>query len=101
MDISPRVVNEVEFVWAQGTYHSSIDGGQFATSASVNSALTNNWAYHDPYGRVPAVSITGITGFSAGSRRGKNATSIAPTLITWRSLWASTHSGLASRFSRC
>jgi hypothetical protein len=65
--ISPRIVNEVEFVYAQGTYNSTIAGGQFATSTSVNSALTNNWAYKDPYGRVPAVSITGVQGFSPGS----------------------------------
>lgn len=65
--ISPNVVNEVEFVWSQGTYYSAIQSGQFATSSSVNSTLTNNWAYNDPYGRVPAVGISGITGFSAGS----------------------------------
>ncbi len=65
--ISPSIVNEVEFVWAQGTYHSSIDSGQFATSATANSALTNNWAYKDPYGRVPAITITGLQGFSPGS----------------------------------
>lgn len=65
--ISPRIVNEVEFVWAQGTYHSSIDSGQFATSSAANSALTNNWAFKDPYGRVPAITITGLQGFSPGS----------------------------------
>jgi hypothetical protein len=65
--ISPKIVNEVEFVWAQGTYHSSIDSGQFATSSTANSALTNNWAYKDPYGRVPAINITGLQGFSPGS----------------------------------
>ena len=65
--ISPKIVNEVEFVYAQGTYNSTIASGQFATSAAVNSALTNNWAYKDPYGRVPAVSITGVQGFSPGS----------------------------------
>ncbi len=65
--ISPKIVNEVEFVYAQGTYNSTIASGQFATSATVNSALTNNWAYKDPYGRVPAVSITGVQGFSPGS----------------------------------
>jgi len=65
--ISPKIVNEVEFVYAQGTYNSTIAGGQFATSSTVNSALTNNWAYKDPYGRVPAVSITGVQGFSPGS----------------------------------
>ncbi|MDR3739570.1 MAG: carboxypeptidase regulatory-like domain-containing protein [Terracidiphilus sp.] len=65
--ISPKVVNEVEFVYSQGTYNSTIAGGQFATSSTVSSALTNNWAYKDPYGRVPAIGITGVTGFSAGS----------------------------------
>jgi hypothetical protein len=65
--ISPKVVNEVEFVYSQGTYNSTIESGQFATSSDVNGALTNNWAYTDPYGRVPAVSITGVTGFSPGS----------------------------------
>jgi len=66
--ISPKVVNEFEFVWAQGTYGSSIAGGQFATSSTVNGALTAGTSvYPDPYGRVPAVSIVGVTGFSAGS----------------------------------
>jgi hypothetical protein len=65
--INPKVVNEFEFVWSQGTYFSNIKSGQFATSSSVGSALTNNWAYTDPYGRVPGVYITGVTGFSAGS----------------------------------
>jgi hypothetical protein len=65
--ISPKVVNETEFVWSQGTYHSSIAGGQFATSSSVASSLTGNWAYADPYGRVPSVGINGVTGFTAGS----------------------------------
>jgi hypothetical protein len=65
--ISPKIVNEVEFVYAQGTYNSTIESGQFATSSTVNSALTNNWAYKDPYGRVPAITITGLQGFSPGS----------------------------------
>ena len=64
--INPNVVNEFEFVWSQGTYFSSINSGQFATSSAINSALTNQWS-PDPYGKVPAVSITGVTGFSAGS----------------------------------
>jgi len=66
--ISPKVVNEFEFVYAQGTYNSTIASGQFATSSTVNGALTPGTAvYPDPYGRVPAVSIIGVTGFSAGS----------------------------------
>jgi hypothetical protein len=65
--ISPTIVNEVEFVYAQGTYNSTIASGQFATSPTLFKAMTNNWAYTDPYGRMPAVSITGIQGFSPGS----------------------------------
>ena len=53
-------------MWSQGEYHSAIAGGQFATSSAINSALTNQWS-PDPYGKVPAVSIIGITGFNAGS----------------------------------
>ena len=65
--ISPRVVNEVEFVYAQGTYNSTIASGQFATDPTVFKAMTNNWAYTDPYGRMPAIGVTGIQGFSPGS----------------------------------
>ncbi len=66
--ISPKIVNEVEFVWAQGTYHSTIASGQFATSSAVIAALTpGTEVYPDPYGRVPNVSISGVTGFSSGS----------------------------------
>ncbi len=64
--INPKVVNELEFVWSQGEYHSAIKSGQFATSSAINGALTNQWS-PDPYGKVPAIAITGVTGFSAGS----------------------------------
>jgi len=66
--ISPRLVNELEFVYAQGTYHSSFAGTVFANNPTALSALSaNTQKYNDPYGRLPAVSITGIQGFSAGS----------------------------------
>ncbi|MGA2537654.1 MAG: TonB-dependent receptor, partial [Terracidiphilus sp.] len=66
--ISPTVVNEVEFVYSQGTYHSSFIGTPFADSASALSSLQSGTEeFKDPYGRLPAVNITGITGFSAGS----------------------------------
>ena len=64
--ISPKVVNEFEFAYSQGTYFSSINSGQFATSSAINGQLTNQWS-PDPYGKVPAISITGVTGFNAGS----------------------------------
>lgn len=65
--ISPRIVNEVEFAWAQGTINASYQSGVFANNSKYTSALTNNWPYTDPYGRMPAVSITNITGFGPGS----------------------------------
>jgi Carboxypeptidase regulatory-like domain/TonB-dependent Receptor Plug Domain len=66
--ISPKIVNEVEFVYAQGTYHSTFIGTPFANSASALSALQpGTEEFKDPYGRLPAVNITGVTGFSAGS----------------------------------
>jgi hypothetical protein len=66
--ISPRIVNELEFVYSQGTYHSSFIGSPFATSATALSALQpNTEQFKDPYGRLPGVGITGLTGFSPGS----------------------------------
>jgi hypothetical protein len=53
--ISPRIVNEVEFAYSQGTINVSLSG--VANSASFNSALTNNTAYTDPYGRIPSVFV--------------------------------------------
>jgi hypothetical protein len=66
--ISPTIVNELEFVYSQGTYNSSFQSGQFANSATALSALQpNSEQFNDPYGRLPAINITGVTGFSAGS----------------------------------
>ncbi len=67
--ISPRMVNEAEFAYTQGTISSSFTPGSIATSASVASQLTNNTAYTDPYGRIPGVSFPtgGITGYGYGS----------------------------------
>jgi outer membrane receptor protein involved in Fe transport len=64
--ISPTAVNEFEFAWAQGTIAANIKPGQFATSSTVNGELTDQWPA-DPYGKVPAVSIVGVTGFNPGS----------------------------------
>ncbi|MGA2806830.1 MAG: TonB-dependent receptor [Terracidiphilus sp.] len=66
--ISPTIVNELEFVYAQGTYHSTFIGTPFADSSTALSALApGTEKYKDPYGRLPAISINGVTGFSAGS----------------------------------
>ncbi len=66
--ISPKIVNEFEFVYAQGTYFSQFEANQFSNNATAYAALQpNTQKYNDPYGRMPAVSITGVQGFSAGS----------------------------------
>jgi hypothetical protein len=65
--ISPTMVNEVEFAYSQGTISGALSGA--ANSPSVLSALTNNYAYTDPYGRIPSVTINdgSVTGVSQGS----------------------------------
>jgi Carboxypeptidase regulatory-like domain/TonB-dependent Receptor Plug Domain len=65
--ISPRMVNEVEFAYSQGTINSVLSGP--ANSPSVLSSLTNNLASPDPYGRIPSVTILdgSVTGVSQGA----------------------------------
>ena len=46
---------------------STISSGQFATSICDQQRADQSTGRLDPYGKVPAVSITGVTGFSAGS----------------------------------
>jgi hypothetical protein len=66
--ISPTIVNELEFVYSQGTYHSSFTGTPFADSASALASLSpQTQKYQDPYGRLPGVAINNIQSFSAGS----------------------------------
>jgi hypothetical protein len=67
--ISPRMVNEAEFAYSQGTISASFTPGSIATSPTVSSALTNNTVYKDPYGRIPGISFLGgtIQGFAYGS----------------------------------
>jgi outer membrane receptor protein involved in Fe transport len=61
------MVNEVEFAYSQGTINGALSGP--ANSPSVLSSLTNNYAYQDPYGRIPSVTINdgSVTGVSQGS----------------------------------
>ncbi|HEX3660448.1 MAG TPA: TonB-dependent receptor [Acidobacteriaceae bacterium] len=67
--LSPKLVNEAEFAYSQGTISSSFTPGSIATSPSIASQLTNNTAYKDPYGRIPGISFVGgaIQGFAYGS----------------------------------
>jgi Carboxypeptidase regulatory-like domain len=65
--ISPKMVNEVEFAYSQGTINSVLSGP--ANSPSVLSSLTNNLSNPDPYGRIPSVTILdgSVTGVSQGA----------------------------------
>jgi hypothetical protein len=65
--ISPRMVNEVEFAYSQGTISGALSGP--ANSPSLLSSLTNKLANPDPYGRIPTVTIldNSVTGVSQGS----------------------------------
>jgi hypothetical protein len=67
--ISPRMVNEAEFAYSQGTISSSIESGAIINSPTVAGALTNNTAYKDPYGRIPNITFSNgvIQGLAAGS----------------------------------
>jgi Carboxypeptidase regulatory-like domain len=65
--ISPKMVNEVEFAYSQGTISGALSGQ--ANSPSLLSSLTNKYAYTDPYGRIPSVAILdgSVTVVSQGS----------------------------------
>jgi len=70
--ISPKVVNEVEYVDAWGAINSTLSG--IANSPAFLSKLTNNTKYTDPNGRAPNVGFTGgtqavpaLTGLGNGS----------------------------------
>jgi Carboxypeptidase regulatory-like domain len=65
--ISPKMVNEVEFAYSQGTISGALSGQ--ANSASLLSSLTNKLAYKDPYGRIPSASVSdgSVTIVSQGS----------------------------------
>jgi Carboxypeptidase regulatory-like domain len=53
--ISPKMVNEVEFAYSQGTISGALSGQ--ANSGSLLSSLTNNLANPDPYGRIPSATV--------------------------------------------
>jgi hypothetical protein len=68
--VSPRMVNEAEFAYTQGTISSQYTAGAIATEPAVSGGLTNNTAYTDPYGRIPGISFKGgdsaLQGFNLG-----------------------------------
>ncbi len=65
-NISPRVVNEVEYADSWGAINASLSGT--AISPSFTSQLTGKTAYQDPYGRAPNVTFSSApyTGLSNG-----------------------------------
>ncbi len=63
--ISPTVVNEAAFNYSWGAINSNLTG--ITNSPAFVSALTGGLPYTDPYGRVPAVTISGYAGVAAPS----------------------------------
>ncbi len=53
--LSPKIVNEVEFVDSYGAINSTLSG--IANSPAFLGQLTNNTAYKDPNGRAPNVTF--------------------------------------------
>jgi hypothetical protein len=60
--ITPKLTNEVEYVYAWGGINATATGTLY--SSSFAGELTNNYAYTDPYGRAPSVYI-GNSGLNA------------------------------------
>ncbi|MGC9197754.1 MAG: carboxypeptidase regulatory-like domain-containing protein [Acidobacteriaceae bacterium] len=66
--ISPRLVNEAEYAYTQGSISSSFTPGSITLDPSVTQALTNETAFTDPYGRIPGIGFESqITGYGYGS----------------------------------
>ena len=66
--ISPRLVNEAEYAYTQGSISSSFTPGSVTLNPAVTQALTNKTEYTDPYGRIPGIGFEdGITGYGYGS----------------------------------
>ncbi len=65
VNISPRVVNEIEFADSWGAINAALSG--YENSSSFTSQLTGKTAYQDPYGRAPNAEIAGYTGLSNGN----------------------------------
>jgi len=65
--ISPKMVNEVEFAYSQGTIAGGLSGA--ANDPSLLSSMTNKLANPDPYGRIPSATIIdgSVTVVSQGS----------------------------------
>jgi len=55
--LSPKVVNEVEFVDAYGAINSNLDSNAIANSPTFTGTLTGLTTFQDPYGRAPSVSF--------------------------------------------
>jgi hypothetical protein len=65
--ISPKMINEFEFVYAQGEYMATPVPGEFFNSSTALNAMTNNWVYKDPYGRTPQLSVNGVASYNPGN----------------------------------
>jgi hypothetical protein len=63
--ISPRMVNEAEYAYTQGSISSAFTAGSIANNPAIASQLTNNTVYTDPSGRIPGISFANAGGITA------------------------------------
>lgn len=63
--ISPTVVNEAAYNYSWGAINSNLTG--ITNSPSFFGAVGSGLPFTDPYGRVPTVTISGVTGIPAAS----------------------------------
>jgi hypothetical protein len=61
MSLSPRIVNEAAFNYTWGAINSVITG-VLDNSSFLGALNESSFPYRDPYGRVPGVTISGLTG---------------------------------------
>ncbi len=58
--LTPTIINETAYNYSWGAINSQITG--VINSPAFKGALTNNLPFTDPYGRVPGISISNISG---------------------------------------
>jgi hypothetical protein len=63
--ISSKMVNEFEFAYSEGNILATLNGP--ANDPALTGQFTGTLAYKDAYGRLPSVSIPGVTVVSEGS----------------------------------
>ncbi|MGH9743273.1 MAG: carboxypeptidase regulatory-like domain-containing protein, partial [Candidatus Acidiferrum sp.] len=61
MQLAPTILNEVAYNYSRGQINSTITGS-IDSSTFLGAIGTGAFPFSDPYGRVPGITITGVTG---------------------------------------